>query len=354
MAKTVISILAGGQGTRFWPVSRADNPKQFLSISETGESLIQTTARRVEKLGEDTSVLVLTGQRHAKLVEEHLPNATVVAEPVARNTAPAIGLGAIHARKLDPEAVMVVLPADSAVSDEAALLEALSEAVEVASKRNLLVTIGIAPTFAHTGYGYIKRGEGLEGNAFILESFQEKPDRETADKYLASGEYFWNSGTFVWKASAILDAIKSYMPELYAGLEKIDAAIGSPDEQKVVEEVFESTESISIDYGVMERSEAAAVLVPKPFGWSDVGSWDAWGEYFPADEDKNVLVGEALALDSKNCIVYGKERLVAVVGAEDMVVIDSGDALLVCPRDRVQEVKEVVNELKKQGKTELL
>ena len=350
-----IVILAGGQGTRFWPISRMTKPKQFLSISATGESLIQATAYRSQQLmSPGREPLIVTNVLHKKLVHEHLPKAGILVEPVGRNTAASIGLAAIRLRKNGEDPVMVVLPADHSVKDEEKLRSSLSSAIKLASEHEILVTIGIEPSYPNTGYGYIKRGIPLNGSGFMVRRFFEKPNLERAVEYCKSNEFYWNSGMFVWRTSVVLEALEEYMPQLYAGLCEIEKGLDTDKEARVTEEIFGSFESISIDFGVLELARNCAVVPATPFGWNDVGSWDAWAEHFKKDETGNLLHGDAVALDSENCVVYSDKRFIAVLGAEDIVVIDSGDAILVCPRKRVQDVKKVVELLKEKGRETLI
>lgn len=347
-------ILAGGQGARFWPISRRDRPKQFLSINASGESLIQATARRIEPLAGKENLLVVTGASLVPLVQQHVPGVRTIGEPVARNTAASLGLAAAAAAKQDPELILANFPADHAVSDEPKLIAVLREAVSLAEAHDVLVTIGIRPSFPHTGYGYMKRGALISGNGYAVSRFYEKPNLERAKRYFESGEFFWNSGMFVWRARVILDAIREYMPQLHEGLMRIQPSLGTPNERAVLAEVFESLESISIDFGVLEHARNCALLAADPFGWNDVGSWDAWAENFETDEMKNLLHGDAIVIDCKNCVVHSQQRLTAVLGAQDLVIIDSGDALLVCPRSHVQDVRKVVEELKRRGRHNLV
>ncbi len=347
-------ILAGGQGTRFWPVSRMKRPKQFLSISDDGESLIQATARRVRPLVGAGSTYVVTNMLHEPLIREHVPDSIVISEPVGRNTAASIGLAAVYVDHECPDAVCVVLPADHAISNDDLLCDAIRKASDVARGQDMLVTIGVRPTHPHTGYGYIKRGKGLTEGAYRVDRFFEKPSLERAEQYLEAGDFLWNSGMFVWRTSAILAAIKSYLPELAAGLEEIRASIGTPSEKEVMSRVFPTLESISIDFGVLEHARNCAVIDAEPFGWNDVGSWDAWAEHFERDRDGNLLHGDVLAIESKNCVVQSDHKFTAVLGVENLVVIDSGDALLICPSSEVQEVRKIVEALKQKKRTELL
>jgi mannose-1-phosphate guanylyltransferase len=357
------AIIAGGQGARFWPVSRNRRPKQFLSISPGGESLLQGTARRVASLVGNNPIIVVTNGLHEPLVREHLPTAIVIAEPVARNTAAPIGLAALWVERSNPDEVMIVLPADHAIQDDAKFVATLSAAVALATREDLLVTVGIPPTSPHTGYGYIQRGEPIAGSeAFQVRAFHEKPNLLKAREYLASGEFAWNSGMFIWRASAILKAIKQHLPKLSEALERIRPALGTPREAGAIKAEFDTLESISIDVGIMERAKNCAVVAAQPFGWSDVGAWDSWAEHFPKDPAGNVVNSGAqnaalqntVLIDSSNCVVYSEQRVAALIGCQDLMVIDSPDGLLICPRDRAQEVRAVVDELKRRGQDRVL
>ena len=350
---SAVVILAGGQGTRFWPVSRVRHPKQFLSISASGESLIQATARRVRPLCGTGQLMVVTNVMHRPLIEEHVPDAVILTEPVARNTAASIGLAALHLAQKDPNTVMVVLPADHAVRDEEGLRMVLKEASELARQEELIVTIGVKPTAPHTGYGYIKRSAALKGNGYLIGRFYEKPNLERARKYCQSDDFYWNSGMFISRAGVMLDAISDEMPELSTALDRIKVALGTGDENDVVLREFTALEPVSIDFGVLEHARNCAVIAARDIGWNDVGSWDAWADHFSKDDAGNLVRGNAVLLDSRDCLVYSEKRLTALLGVEGIVVIDTGDALLVCPRERVQDVKLVVEELKALGRTDL-
>lgn len=350
---TRVVILAGGQGSRFWPVSRQKKPKQFFSIAENGESLIQATAARLEPLVGAENVVVVTNIIHRPLVEEHVPEARILCEPFGRNTAASIGLAAIFLRRENPNTVMITVPADHAVKDAAVLRRTLEHAVALAGSGERLVTIGVEPTAPNTGYGYIRCGKELGDRAYEVNRFFEKPSFERAQQYVASGEYLWNSGMFAWRVDAILKAISDFMPSLAEALARIDTAIGTNKEQPTLAAVFEKLESVSIDFGVLEHAKNCAVVRAEPFGWSDVGSWDQWAQHFKPDARGNLTRGEAIVVDSDGCIIHSEHRLTAVIGAENMIVIDSGDAILVCPRERVQEVRMVVEELRKRGRQDL-
>jgi mannose-1-phosphate guanylyltransferase len=249
---------------------------------------------------------------------------------------------------------MVMLPADHAVMAEDRLIAVLREAVELAAAEPVLVTIGIQPTAPNTAYGYIKRGVSLRGNAYMVHRFFEKPNQERANSYYESGQFVWNSGMFVARVDTIMNAFEEHMPPLYNALERIASVIGTPQEAAVVEEEFQALESVSIDFGVLEHARNCAVVCADQFGWNDVGAWDAWADHFAHDKRGNLCLGDVLAIDSQNCVIRSEHKLTAVVGASDLVVIDSGDALLVCPKGRVQDVKLIVEELKKRGRTDLL
>ncbi len=360
----LVVVMAGGQGSRFWPVSRVARPKQFLSISENGESLIQATVRRVKPLVADDRVWVLSNTGLVSLIAEHVPSAHVVCEPVARNTAACVGLAAVHAlvRFKGEDPVLVVLPADHAIRDDTKLRSALREGIQIAEQRDVLVTIGIPPAYPHTGYGYIQRGSAISGRVSKVERFYEKPSLDRARQYLEDGRYSWNSGMFIWRASVVLDAFQEFLPEMHAGLMAIKALLETyrdmvipPAEMQIgIDRIFSGFESVSIDFGVLEHARNCVVVAAEEFGWNDVGSWDQWAENFAHDKDGNLIKGDAVIIDSTRCVVQSDNRLVAVVGLKDLVIIDTGDAVLVVARDSVQDVRKVVEELRQRGRTDVL
>lgn len=351
-----IVILAGGSGTRFWPLSRTTRPKQLISL--TGDkTMLQRTVERVLPL-KPKRILIITNHLQAdetaKQVKEFdSVNIDIIAEPVAKNTAPAIGLAATIIAAHDPNAIMIVLPADHFIRDEAALLDTLSQSVKSAAN-GYLITLGIIPTRPETGYGYIEADMELRGEGpFPVKSFVEKPPLDTAITYIEAGNFFWNSGIFVWRTDVILKEINVYMTDLSSALGKIDFTNDVwelSDLKKQIAEMFRAVDSISIDYGVMEKSNRVQV-VPVEMGWSDVGSWSAIPEVVAANSDGNVLINtnEYIAVNSHNCVVYGNGRTVATVGVDDLIVVATADALLVCHRNAAQDVKKVVEQLTVRG-----
>ena len=353
-------ILAGGSGTRFWPLSRMKRPKQFLKLV-TGRPLLAETFARVESLCPAARTWVVCGEDHQDGVREalpQLPEAHLLVEPAARNTAPAIGFAAVYALHEDPEATLAVLPSDHHVAQPEAFRTALEAAARAAAGGDL-VALGICPTRAETGYGYLRRGEARAGGAFAVDAFVEKPDVATAERYLQDSAYCWNAGIFVFRADAILRAIAEHLPAVHAGLLRIAAALkgnSATPARELAREIFPRLPSISIDYGVLEpeaRGARRLALVPGDFGWSDVGSFAALPEVRALDERGNALAGDALAIDCYDCVVLSEgDRLVAAVGLRGLCIVDAGDALLVVPRDRAQDVRAVVEALRKSGRVD--
>lgn len=345
-------ILAGGSGSRLWPLSRQNLPKQFLALD--GESsLLQTTINRLAPVIDGKRVLIVTQEAHAKGEAYHalLPYQTLF-EPVGRNTAPAIALAAAYLMADDTDPVMVVLPADHIIKDEVRFREHLSVAIE-AAERGKLITFGIQPTRPDTGFGYIKaHPEGGNQSVYTVDRFTEKPDDKTAEQFLEEGNYYWNSGMFVWRASVILAEIQQHLPEVYQVIQNIVAASRTTGTfQQAVEKYFSNMPSISIDYGVLEKSSRVS-LIPCEIGWNDVGSWQAVHEISSQNKDGNALQGNVVALDCKNSLIRAEKRLVAAIGIEDICVIETADAVLISKSDQTQRVREVVDILQARGATE--
>ena len=353
-------LMAGGIGTRFWPRSRSRNPKQVLNIIDS-DTMIQATYKRLHGLVDQHAIYIVTHQSQKELIHQQLPELdeqNFLLEPVGRNTAPCIGLAAIHIQQQDPDAVMVVLPADHMVAEVESFQAVIKVAAHFAYENDGLITLGIEPTEPATGYGYIQRGERvgeLDGHTiYRVKTFAEKPNYETAVRFLESGDFYWNSGMFIWRAQTILGEIAEKLPEIYEGLMEIQQAIGSPHYMQKLEEVYRRIRGISIDYGVMQTAENVYVI-PSQMGWNDVGSWETVYEISPKDARKNVpQCKKLIAVDSTRNYVYSPNKLVALVGVENLIVVDTGDALLVCKKSRSQDVREVVEELKKNGLEEYL
>ncbi|MDA8125691.1 MAG: mannose-1-phosphate guanylyltransferase [Deltaproteobacteria bacterium] len=352
-------IMAGGKGSRFWPRSRETRPKHLLDI--LGErTIIQETVARIRPLVPPERILVVTGQSHAaELIRQlpEIPAENILIEPVGRNTAPCIGLAALHILQRGTDEVMLVLPSDHRIGAEETFRQILRAAAEVAAAGKALVTVGIRPTGPETGYGYIEQGDPVptDGAAKVyrVRSIREKPDRALAEQFLQKGGFSWNSGMFVWKASTILAEIRQFLPDLHQGLLKIQEALGTDREEEIVATTYGALKGVSIDYGVMEKAKEVLVI-PGEFGWSDLGSWDALWEVSPKGEKENAVRGEWIAVEAKRCLVHSPEKLVALVGVEDLLVVDTPDALLICRRGRSQEVRKVVEALEKRGLTDYL
>lgn len=356
MKKTTL-IMAGGRGERFWPKSRQNMPKQFLSLTDDGKTMIQLTVERILPLVEIEDIYIATNQSYKHLVREQLPDLpeeNILCEPVGRNTAPCIGLGAVHMAKKYGDAVMFVLPSDHLITYPQIFRKTLADAAKVAEMGENLVTLGITPDYPETGYGYIKfHPEEMLGGAYSVERFVEKPDAETAKAYVASQQYLWNSGMFIWKVSTILNNMKQFMPETYEGLLRIRDAIGTEQAKEVLDKEFHAFSSESIDYGIMEKAKGIFILAGS-FGWDDVGSWLAVGRIKSRNEFDNVISGNVVTVDTKNTIIQGEKKLIAAVGLEDLIIIDTEDALLVCDQNSAGDIKKVIENLKICNRTEYL
>ena len=354
-------IIAGGSGTRFWPKSRENLPKQLLNISGQ-ETLIQNTVGRISSIISAENIWVITNEQHAfetcyQLKKMGVPPSQLLTEPIARNTAAAIGYSAKILSQRNPDAIMAVFPADHVITTIEPFLKLLKQAETIANE-NHLVTLGIKPTSPETGYGYIKQGKAIEENSFKVDRFIEKPDKLTAEKYLKEGSYYWNSGIFVWKVSTLLNEISLYLPKLHEQLEELTSNTapikGKYPYQKLSEsgkKIFHSLESVSIDHGVMEKSTKVAVL-PAEIGWNDVGTWTSLAEISKNDSHGNVINGNVVSVENSDSIIQAENRLVAALGLKGIIVVDTPDALLVCPKERAQDVKKIVEQIKSEKRSE--
>ncbi|MXU66493.1 mannose-1-phosphate guanylyltransferase/mannose-6-phosphate isomerase [Oceanomicrobium pacificus] len=346
-------LLSGGAGTRLWPLSRAGHPKQFLAL-DGADTMLQATLRRLDGL-DPAAPVVIAGEDHRFFVAQQMQDmgltATIILEPVGRNTAPAIGLAACH---LPDDAVMLVLPADHVIRDTAALQAAVNAALPLA-RAGHLVTFGIVPDRPHTGYGYIAKGAALDtgpAGAARVAAFREKPDADTAATYVADGSYLWNSGMFLFTAARYREELAAHAPEMASACAAaMDRAVADLDFLRADADAFAACPSDSIDYAVMEKT-GAAVVVPLDAGWSDVGSWDALWDVSAKDAQGNAVTGDVLLQDTRGSYLRSEDRMIAALGLDDMVVVDTKDAVMVAPRDRVEDVKHLVEALRKQARPE--
>ena len=351
-------VMAGGVGSRLWPRSRTQTPKQFLDLIGQ-ETMLQDSYHRLLPIIPPERILVGVGAQYVPIVRAQLPDLppeNIIIEPAGRGTAPAIGLGALHVHRRDPEAVMIVVTADHHIGDAPRFRRAIMAAVQMA-RTGHLVTLGIAPTFASTGYGYIRRAEKLatiDGfDVYRAIRFTEKPQAPMAGAFLESGLYSWNSGMFVWQTATIRKELALHMPVFSAQLDEIERALGTQHERAVLERVWAGVEKQTIDYGIMEQAREVAVI-PVQIDWNDVGSWQTLMELLTVDGQGNVLMGDHLAVDTRNTLIYSPHKVVAAIGLEDLIVVETENALLICPRARSQDVRIIVDALRDAGREDLL
>lgn len=352
-------IMAGGSGSRFWPLSRKDRPKQLLNL--TGKDfMVNEAIERLHYTVDMSNIYIVTSATQkplvAKVTRDKLKERSFIVEPAARSTAPCIGLAAVKILKQQGDGIMIITPSDAYIKDNTAFTRTVSYAVSAADKQDKLVTIGIAPTYPATGYGYIKFNKNEPEKAKHVLEFKEKPEKEIAEQYIKDGNYVWNSGMFVWRASTILEKYKEFAPDIYSDLLKIYDAIGTPEEDAVINEVYPQIRAISVDFAIMEPAAAAGdvSVVYGDFGWNDIGTWDTFDVLYDEDENGNIVVGDSIIVDSKDNVIYGKKRVIATVGVENLVIVDTDDALLICKKDEAQKVKTVVESLEKAGRKDLI
>lgn len=352
-------IMAGGSGTRFWPRSKTAKPKQYLNIFGD-DSLLQDTINRFSSFTKKEKIYIVSSKTQASVLEEQtpmLPKENLIYEPVGRNTLPCIGLAAMFAEKENAEGIMVVSPSDHLIENIELFKDTVLAAAKIADEKNGIVTIGITPTYPATGYGYVQTAENITGTEkikqFKVERFVEKPNEETASGYLKGGGFYWNSGLFVFKVSVFLDAVKQFAPDLYADLRKIQADFGNASYDQTLDTIYRAVESISVDYGIMEHAKNI-YLVEGNFDWNDLGSWESVYLTEKKDENGNAGSGESLFLNTKNSYVYSEKGIVAVVGMDDVIVVQDGDTTLVCKRENAEDIKKIVDQLKAENKTNYL
>mgnify|MGYP000893316841 CR=1 FL=1 len=355
-----VVIMAGGKGERFWPKSRRKTPKQLISVTDDERTLIQCTVDRISSLCEPENIYIITNKDYAMPINKQLPEIpfkNIIVEPFGKNTATCIGLAAVHIMEKDKEAVMIVLPSDHLIKDSEKFIDTLKSAVEMAKKGKNLITLGITPSYPETGYGYINYGQktcSIQNNSvYKVKRFVEKPNKKKVEEYLNSGNYLWNSGMFIWKVSTILSNIKKYMPELYQGLMKIKQSLGTNKYNEVLYTEYEKFESISIDYGIMEHAESI-FTIPGNFGWDDVGTWTSLERIVKPDTNGNVTKGNVISVDTKSCIIEGSKKLIATIGVENLIIVDTEDAALICSKDKCQDLKLLLNKIKQNKKESYL
>ncbi|MDE1193023.1 MAG: mannose-1-phosphate guanylyltransferase [Arachidicoccus sp.] len=354
--KAHIYILSGGIGSRFWPKSRKQYPKQFIDILGLGKSLLQLTAERFTKIFGNENIYFITHKDYKPLIRQQIadiPEANILCEPARRNTAPCIAYAAFKLCQQDPEGIMIIVPSDHLILKEEEYISKISEAIEFVKNNESLLTLGIKPTRPDTGYGYIHYTQSADADIYPVVSFTEKPDKDTAQKYVNSGEYLWNAGMFIWKAKDIVDAFRNYEPEIYNIFEKGNDVYNTEDEAAYIDAVYQNSPDISIDYAILEKAGNVYTL-PVDIGWSDLGTWNSLHDIYESkDQDKNALIAKHIYItDSENCMVSApKNKLMVIKGLKDYIVVDDDDVLLIYPKKEEQEIKSVLKTLN--GKTEL-
>ena len=355
--KIVGLIMAGGSGTRFWPLSRKKYPKQALKLTGDKEMINLTIDRCYPFISSDDMHIVTNCEQKQlleKITGDRLIPDSIFAEPAARNTAPCILYSAIMLYKKYGDAIMCVFSADHSIKDESTFRDVLKTASDYAAQFDGIVTIGIVPTFPSIGYGYVNKGGRIEGanEIYRVMKFVEKPDLDTAAEYIRSGNYLWNSGMFVFRVATILDSFKRYLPEMYQAMEPL---IGLPKDQEdeFINNIYPNLERISIDYGIMEK-EANIAVIPGDFGWSDIGAWNTLSDILPADSDGNIVRGDYIGLDTKDCVVFSEGQTITTIGLSNVVIVSTKDSVLVCNMDSVQNIKLLTDELEKRNRQDLL
>jgi mannose-1-phosphate guanylyltransferase len=344
--------MAGGIGSRFWPMSRQDYPKQFLDILNTGKTLIQWTLDRFSTFIPLENIYVVTSQEYADIVQEQLPQlpaANILGEPSRKNTAPCIAYISFKLLQADPQASLIVAPADHLILDKKAFTKVCLEALSFVNKHNAFITLGIKPTYPNTGYGYIQYEQhSVSDNVYKVKTFTEKPNLELAKTFLASGDFLWNAGIFVWQVKNVIQAFEKYLPEMYDVFAAEKDKFNTPQEKESLQTIYPLCTNISIDFGIMEKADNV-YLIPSSFGWSDLGTWNSAYENLEKDYLENAVAGDnVVVIDASRCMVKaGNEKLVVLQGLDKFIVVDTPDVLLICQREKEQEIKEYVAEVKR-------
>jgi mannose-1-phosphate guanylyltransferase len=347
-----VAIMAGGIGSRFWPMSRTNFPKQFLDILNTGKTLIQSTFERFATFIPVENIYIITSNEYVNIVKKQLPEIAmqnILGEPSRKNTAPCIAYISFKLNLLDPKASLIVAPADHIILDPVAFTKVSLEALAFVNKHNAFITLGIKPTYANTGYGYIQYEQhGVTDNVYKVKTFTEKPNLDLAKTFIASGEFLWNAGIFVWQVKNILIAFEKYLPEIYEVFEAEQSRFNTPDEANALNEIYPQCPSLSIDFGIMEKADNV-YLIPSSFGWSDLGTWNSAYENLEKDYLANAVAGEnVIVIDATKCVVHApNNKLVMLQGLDDYIIVDTEDVLLICKKEKEQEIKEYVAEVKR-------
>jgi mannose-1-phosphate guanylyltransferase len=347
-----VAIMAGGIGSRFWPMSRTNFPKQFLDILNTGKTLIQSTYERFASFIPAENIFVVTSNEYVNIVKHQLPELpmqNILGEPSRKNTAPCIAYISFKLHQLDPKASLIVAPADHIILDTIGFTKVSLEALAFVNKHNAFITLGIKPTYANTGYGYIQYEQhGVTDNVYKVKTFTEKPNLELAKTFIASGEFLWNAGIFVWQVKNILTAFEKYLPEMYEVFEAEQTKFNTPEETAALNEIYPQCPSLSIDFGIMEKADNV-YLIPSSFGWSDLGTWNSAYENLEKDYLANAVAGDnVIVIDATKCMVHARDnKLVLLQGLDDYIVVDTEDVLLICKKEKEQDIKEYVAEVKR-------
>lgn len=356
--KSYAIVMAGGVGARFWPYGTSRLPKQFLPIADSNDTMLQLTIKRLKDIVPIEQVFIITNKQYIELVKKQLPKIpkeNIIGEPVGRNTAPCIGLASTILKQFDEQAKMLVLPADHLIENVDEFTKVVNAGLKFVEKKDAIVTLGIVPSHPETGYGYIQfiedayyNNEGTSIDIFKVKTFAEKPTLDVAKIFLESGDFLWNSGMFIFRADVMLNQMEKLLPDLYHALQKIEKSIHTAAYQKTLEQVFAEIKGISIDYGIMEKAKNVYVI-KADLKWSDLGSWDEVYRLRAKDKNNNAVIGDTFIKDSNNNLIMSSKGFVGVIGADDLIIINTKDGLLVCKKDRTQEVKEIVDYLKRKG-----